>query len=43
MPYVVISTQITLENGPTRCGDEDSDKELMEHLGASLNQSIGDT
>lgn len=34
MPYMLISTQIRLENGPTIVGDRNSDPTLMEHLGA---------
>ncbi|XP_074642189.1 GTP cyclohydrolase 1 feedback regulatory protein-like [Tubulanus polymorphus] len=41
MPYLLISTQIRLENGPTICGDESSDPELMASLGASLIQQVG--
>lgn len=41
MPYVLISTQIRLECGPTICGDEKSDPELMEYLGATLVQQVG--
>ncbi|XP_037499764.1 GTP cyclohydrolase 1 feedback regulatory protein [Rhipicephalus sanguineus] len=32
MPYLLISTQIRLENGPTIVGDRNSDPTLMEHL-----------
>uniref|UniRef100_A0A452GB97 GTP cyclohydrolase 1 feedback regulatory protein n=1 Tax=Capra hircus TaxID=9925 RepID=A0A452GB97_CAPHI len=35
MPYLLISTQIRMEVGPTMVGDEYSDPELMQHLGAS--------
>lgn len=41
MPYVMISTQIRLETGPTVCGDEWSDPELMEYLGARLTKTLG--
>ncbi|KAG8188550.1 hypothetical protein JTE90_007158 [Oedothorax gibbosus] len=41
MPYIVISTQIRVENGPTIVGDGDSDEELMEYLGAQLTQQLG--
>lgn len=41
MPYVLISTQIRLENGPTVCGDEKSDPKLMKYLGAELVQESG--
>ena len=43
MPYVLISTQIRLECGPTFCGDEDSNPELMKYLGAELTQEAGNT
>ncbi|XP_003747578.1 GTP cyclohydrolase 1 feedback regulatory protein [Galendromus occidentalis] len=41
MPYVLISTQIRLENGPTIVGDADSDPELMEFLGARRIRQLG--
>ncbi|XP_065898465.1 GTP cyclohydrolase 1 feedback regulatory protein-like [Dysidea avara] len=41
MPYLLVSTQIRLENGPTICGDEWSDKKLMEYLGATLQTLSG--
>ena len=41
MPYVLISTQIRLESGPTVCGDEESDPKLMEYLGAELIEESG--
>lgn len=41
MPYVFVSTQIRLECGPSIVGDEWSDKELMEYLGATLIKSLG--
>ncbi|XP_034234996.1 GTP cyclohydrolase 1 feedback regulatory protein-like [Thrips palmi] len=34
MPYVLVTTQIRLENGPTFVGDEHSDPELMQYLDA---------
>ena len=36
--YIIISTQIRYENGPTRCGDEFSDAQLMSSLGAVLTE-----
>lgn len=36
MPYILISTEIRLESGPTIVGDGESDPELMEYLGAKL-------
>ncbi|XP_061173246.1 GTP cyclohydrolase 1 feedback regulatory protein-like [Saccostrea echinata] len=41
MPFVLISTQIRLETGPTVCGDEWSDPDLMEYLGARLTKALG--
>ncbi|XP_052768873.1 GTP cyclohydrolase 1 feedback regulatory protein-like [Mya arenaria] len=41
MPYVFVSTQIRLETGPTTVGDEWSDKELMDLLGATLVKALG--
>ncbi|XP_076801416.1 GTP cyclohydrolase 1 feedback regulatory protein-like [Clavelina lepadiformis] len=41
MPYVMITTLIRLENGPTVVGDEASDRDLMAYLGASLVQKTG--
>lgn len=41
MPYIFISTQIRLECGPTICGDEYSDAELMGYLGAKLTKQLG--
>ncbi|XP_013412749.1 GTP cyclohydrolase 1 feedback regulatory protein [Lingula anatina] len=41
MPFVIISTQIRLEKGPTVVGDADSDPELMKFLGAELVQQLG--
>ena len=36
MPYLLISTRIRLEPGPTIVGDEGVDPEVMEFLGAKL-------
>ena len=36
--YIIISTQIRYENGPTRCGDELSDPNIMSSLGAVLTE-----
>ncbi|XP_033625983.1 GTP cyclohydrolase 1 feedback regulatory protein-like isoform X2 [Asterias rubens] len=41
MPYIFVSTQIRLECGPTICGDEHSDPELMNYLGAKLVKQMG--
>ncbi|XP_031560965.1 GTP cyclohydrolase 1 feedback regulatory protein-like [Actinia tenebrosa] len=41
MPYLLISTKIRLEDGPTICGDEKSDPWIMEKLGAKLVQQFG--
>ncbi|XP_035666193.1 GTP cyclohydrolase 1 feedback regulatory protein-like [Branchiostoma floridae] len=41
MPYLLISTQIRMECGPTIVGDVESDKDLMEYLGATLQQMLG--
>ncbi|CAL1543562.1 unnamed protein product [Lymnaea stagnalis] len=41
MPYVIISTQIRLDVGPTVVGDEWSDKELMDYLDATLIKQLG--
>ncbi|XP_019581034.1 GTP cyclohydrolase 1 feedback regulatory protein [Rhinolophus sinicus] len=41
MPYLLISTQIRIEAGPTMVGDEYSDPELMRHLGASKRSVLG--
>ena len=39
--YVLITTQIRLENGPTICGDELSDPVLMAKLEAQLVTDAG--
>ena len=41
MPYLLITTQIRLEAGPCIVGDEESDPELMQYLGAELRQENG--
>ncbi|XP_059809134.1 GTP cyclohydrolase 1 feedback regulatory protein [Hypanus sabinus] len=41
MPYVLISTQIRLETGPTIVGDENSDVNLMNYLGAEKTTVLG--
>lgn len=41
MPYVLISTQIRLETGPTIVGDEHSDEVLMNYLGAEKTTVLG--
>ncbi|NWS80422.1 GFRP protein, partial [Cisticola juncidis] len=41
MPYVLISTQIRLEVGPTMVGDEHSDPHLMSILGATKRNTLG--
>jgi len=41
MPYIIISTQIRIENGPTLCGDENQDTDLMLQLGAALKEEAG--
>lgn len=41
MPYVLVSTQIRLENGPTIVGDVDSDPILMEYLNAKPSKQLG--
>ncbi|KAM9294269.1 GTP cyclohydrolase 1 feedback regulatory protein [Gastrophryne carolinensis] len=41
MPYILISTQIRMEIGPTIVGDESSDPELMQQLGASRRTVLG--
>ncbi|CAG2112908.1 unnamed protein product [Medioppia subpectinata] len=41
MPYLLISTQIRLECGPTIVGDTDSDPQLMQYLNAIKTSQIG--
>nr|XP_054490972.1 GTP cyclohydrolase 1 feedback regulatory protein [Agelaius phoeniceus] len=41
MPYLLISTQIRLEAGPTMVGDEHSDPHLMSILGATKRSTLG--
>ncbi|XP_063080122.1 GTP cyclohydrolase 1 feedback regulatory protein [Engraulis encrasicolus] len=41
MPYMLISTQIRLENGPTLVGDEYSDPDTMTYLGARKKVVLG--
>ncbi|KAG8560510.1 hypothetical protein GDO81_015017 [Engystomops pustulosus] len=41
MPYILISTQIRMETGPTIVGDECSDPALMEQLGATKRTVLG--
>uniref|UniRef100_A0A1A8HAD4 GTP cyclohydrolase 1 feedback regulatory protein n=2 Tax=Nothobranchius korthausae TaxID=1143690 RepID=A0A1A8HAD4_9TELE len=41
MPYLLISTQIRLESGPTNVGDEFSDPEVMNYLGARKTTMLG--
>ncbi|PFX27656.1 GTP cyclohydrolase 1 feedback regulatory protein-like [Stylophora pistillata] len=41
MPYILISCQIRLASGPTTCGDEFADKELMKYLEAELVHTFG--
>ncbi|XP_047201505.1 GTP cyclohydrolase 1 feedback regulatory protein [Girardinichthys multiradiatus] len=41
MPYMLISTQIRLESGPTNVGDEFSDPALMSYLGARKTTILG--
>ena len=41
MPYILISTQIRMENGPTVVGDVHSDPSLMALIGAKLVQHLG--
>ncbi|CAI5448287.1 unnamed protein product [Caenorhabditis angaria] len=41
MPYLLISTQIRMECGPTMVGDGDSDAELMAILEAKLTKQLG--
>ncbi|KAG5846931.1 GTP cyclohydrolase 1 feedback regulatory protein-like isoform X1 [Anguilla anguilla] len=41
MPYLLISTQIRLETGPTMVGDEYSDPDIMCQLGARKTCVLG--
>ncbi|ETE63557.1 GTP cyclohydrolase 1 feedback regulatory protein, partial [Ophiophagus hannah] len=41
MPYILISTQIRMEVGPTMVGDEHSDPNLMNYLGAIKRNMLG--
>ncbi|OCT66396.1 GTP cyclohydrolase 1 feedback regulatory protein [Xenopus laevis] len=41
MPYVLISTQIRMETGPTIVGDEFSDIQLMAQLEADKRTVLG--
>uniref|UniRef100_A0A8D0C2T1 GTP cyclohydrolase 1 feedback regulatory protein n=1 Tax=Salvator merianae TaxID=96440 RepID=A0A8D0C2T1_SALMN len=41
MPYLLISTQIRMEVGPTMVGDEHSDPNLMNYLGATKRNMLG--
>lgn len=41
MPYVIVTTQIRTENGPTVVGDEYADPELMTYLGATKARLLG--
>ncbi|XP_026855985.2 GTP cyclohydrolase 1 feedback regulatory protein isoform X1 [Electrophorus electricus] len=41
MPYILISTQIRLETGPTTVGDEYSDPALMNFLEARKTTMLG--
>ncbi|XP_034051456.1 GTP cyclohydrolase 1 feedback regulatory protein [Thalassophryne amazonica] len=41
MPYMLISTQIRLETGPTNVGDESSDPVIMNYLGARKTHMLG--
>ncbi|KAG9268171.1 GTP cyclohydrolase 1 feedback regulatory protein isoform X1 [Astyanax mexicanus] len=41
MPYLLISTQIRLETGPTMVGDEFSDPSIMSYLGARKTTMLG--
>ncbi|VDO71294.1 unnamed protein product [Heligmosomoides polygyrus] len=41
MPYLLISTQIRLEIGPTFVGDSESDQALMERLQAKPSRQLG--
>ncbi|KAF4083872.1 hypothetical protein AMELA_G00122380 [Ameiurus melas] len=41
MPYILITTQIRLETGPTMVGDEYSDPAIMTYLGARKTTMLG--
>ncbi|XP_064403852.1 GTP cyclohydrolase 1 feedback regulatory protein-like, partial [Halichondria panicea] len=41
IPYILISTVVRLETGPTLCGDEESEKGLMTQLDAVLQLDSG--
>ncbi|XP_046877758.1 GTP cyclohydrolase 1 feedback regulatory protein-like isoform X2 [Hypomesus transpacificus] len=41
MPYVLISTLLRLETGPTMVGDESSDPAIMNYLGAKKTNALG--
>jgi hypothetical protein len=41
MSHIIVSTQIRFEVGPTYCGDEESDPELMNYLEAELVRESG--
>uniref|UniRef100_A0AAZ3P7Z9 GTP cyclohydrolase 1 feedback regulatory protein n=1 Tax=Oncorhynchus tshawytscha TaxID=74940 RepID=A0AAZ3P7Z9_ONCTS len=41
MPYVLVSTQIRLETGPTMVGDVYSDPAIMNYLGARKTTMLG--
>lgn len=41
MPYLLLSTQIRLENGPTICGDSAADPAAMKAAEAVLTQQLG--
>ncbi|XP_039248968.2 GTP cyclohydrolase 1 feedback regulatory protein-like [Styela clava] len=41
MPYLLVSTLVRLEIGPTIVGDEQSDPDLMTKIGAVLGQQKG--
>uniref|UniRef100_A0A493T914 GTP cyclohydrolase 1 feedback regulatory protein n=1 Tax=Anas platyrhynchos platyrhynchos TaxID=8840 RepID=A0A493T914_ANAPP len=41
MPYLLVSTQIRMEVGPTMVGDEHSDPSLMRYLGATKRNMLG--
>ncbi|XP_062863206.1 GTP cyclohydrolase 1 feedback regulatory protein [Trichomycterus rosablanca] len=41
MPYILISTQIRLETGPTMVGDQHSDPAIMNYLGAKKTTILG--